>query len=67
MMDVLNEPSCIAGVPGISVPCGFYNGLPVGVQLMSKMNEESKIFGALLNYQRATGFHIEKPELLKEK
>ena len=66
MMDVLNEPSCIAGVPGISVPCGFYNGLPVGVQIMSKINEESKIFGALFNYQKATGFHLEKPALIKE-
>ena len=66
MMDVLNEPSCIAGVPGISVPCGFYNGLPVGVQIMSRINEESKIFGALFNYQGATAFHLEKPALIKE-
>ncbi len=66
MMDVLNEPSCIAGVPGVSVPCGFYNGLPVGVQIMARMNEESKIFGALCSYQRETGFHNEKPTLIKE-
>lgn len=66
MMDVLNEPSCIAGVPGVSVPCGFYNGLPVGVQIMGRMNEESKIFGALCSYQRETSFHNEKPTLIKE-
>ncbi|KKS27281.1 MAG: glutamyl-tRNA(Gln) amidotransferase subunit A, aspartyl-tRNA(Asn)/glutamyl-tRNA (Gln) amidotransferase subunit A [candidate division WWE3 bacterium GW2011_GWC1_42_102] len=51
---------------GISVPCGFYNGLPVGVQIMSRINEESKIFGALFNYQGATAFHLEKPALIKE-
>ncbi len=66
MMDVLNEPSCIAGVPGVSVPCGFYNELPVGVQIMGRMNEESKIFGALCSYQRETSFHNEKPTLIKE-
>jgi len=48
------------------VPCGFYNGLPVGVQIMSRINEESKIFGALFNYQGATAFHLEKPALIKE-
>jgi len=66
MMDVLNEPACIAGVPGVSVPCGFDEGLPVGVQIMSKMNEEQKIFGALLKFQKATNFHLEKPALIKE-
>ncbi len=66
MMDVLNEPSCIAGVPGVSIPCGFDKGLPVGVQIMSRMNEEEKIFGALLKFQEATEFHHEKPALIKE-
>lgn len=63
LMDVLNEPSCIAGVPGISIPCGLHNGLPVGIQLMSNMNEEAKIFGALYKFQSETDFHKQKPSL----
>lgn len=66
LMDVLNEPSCIAGVPGVSVPCGFHNNLPVGVQIMSPINQEDKIFGTLYKYQKQTSFHKEKPDLIKE-
>lgn len=64
LMDILNEPSCIAGIPGVTVPCGFHNGLPVGVQIMSNMNEESKMLGAVYLYQNATEFHKEKPKLI---
>lgn len=63
LMDVLNEPSCIAGIPGVTVPCGFDNGLPVGVQIMSDINKESKILSAVYNFQSNTGFHKEKPNL----
>lgn len=63
LMDMLNEPSCISGNPGISVPCGFYNNLPVGLQLIGKMNDESSILGALHKFQEATNFHTQRPEL----
>lgn len=63
LMDMLNEPSCISGHPGVSVPCGFYNDLPVGLQLIGKMNDESSILGALHRFQEATNFHKKRPEL----
>ncbi len=64
LMDVLNEPSCISGNPGVTVPCGFYKGLPVGVQIMGKMNEESAILGAVARYQEATDFNLERPKII---
>jgi aspartyl-tRNA(Asn)/glutamyl-tRNA(Gln) amidotransferase subunit A len=63
LMDVLNEPSCIAGIPGITVPCGLHNNLPVGVQLMGKINSEAEIIGALNKYQEVTNFHKERPNI----
>ncbi len=63
LMDVLNEPSCIAGLPGITVPCGLYNNLPVGIQLIGKMNDESSLLGALHKFQENTKFHLGKPNM----
>ena len=63
LMDVLNEPSCISGNPGISVPCGFYNNLPVGMQIIGKIGDESSVFGALAKYQEVTTFHKQRPTL----
>lgn len=58
LMDVLSEQSSIAGICGISVPCGFVNDLPVGVQLMAPMFEEDKVLSAAYVYQQNTDFHI---------
>lgn len=63
LMDVLNEPSSIAGLPGISVPCGFSNGMPVGVQFIGKMNDEVSLFGIAKAYQESTNFYKERPKL----
>jgi len=63
MMDVLNEPSCIAGICGVTVPCGFASSLPVGVQIIGRMNDEKSILGAVNKYQESTNFHKEKPNL----
>ena len=39
--DILTIPVNLAGVPGISVPCGFANGLPLGLQIIGKHFDES--------------------------
>lgn len=52
--DALTIPSAIAGLPGISVPCGFTgNGLPVGLQLMGPHWSEAKILNAAHQYEQA--------------
>jgi len=63
LIDMLNEPSCISGNPGVSIPCGFSKGLPVGVQIIGEMNDESSVLGALHKFQEVTDFHKQRPEL----
>ena len=63
LMDVLAEPSSIAGIPGISIPCGLSEGMPVGVQLMGKMGSELQIISAARTFQTVTSFHKEKAKL----
>jgi len=53
----------LAGVPGISIPCGFANGLPVGMQLIGPQFGEEKIFQVANAYEQATGWHKIKPKI----
>jgi aspartyl-tRNA(Asn)/glutamyl-tRNA(Gln) amidotransferase subunit A len=62
MMDVLLEPSAIAGLCALSLPCGFVNKLPAGFQLIGKQMEEYKIINAGIKYQAVTNFHKEFPK-----
>jgi aspartyl-tRNA(Asn)/glutamyl-tRNA(Gln) amidotransferase subunit A len=57
--------SCnLAGLPGMSVPCGFTKaGLPVGLQLLGKPLDESTLFRAGRAYQAATEHHLRAPEV----
>lgn len=63
LMDVLTEPSSIAGICGISIPVGIADSMPVGAMLMANMNEEGKILGAAKVFQSFTDFHLERPKL----
>lgn len=63
LMDVLAEPSSVAGLPGISIPCGFSENLPIGLQFIGNYNEEDKIIGVSKVFQEATDFHKSKPKL----
>ena len=63
LMDVLTEPSSVAGLPGISIPCGFSEKMPVGLQFIGKMNEEAKIIGVAKIFQEETDFHKSKPKV----
>jgi aspartyl-tRNA(Asn)/glutamyl-tRNA(Gln) amidotransferase subunit A len=44
--DLLTIPSCIAGLPGLSIPCGLSGGLPVGLQLIGPQFSENTLFRA---------------------
>ena len=63
LIDVLAEPSSIAGLCGINVPCGFVNNLPVGFQLMGEMGKESLMLSAADKYQEVTNYHKERPKV----
>ena len=57
MLDVSTIPVNMAGLPGISVPCGFADGLPVGLQLIGKTLDEASILRAAYAFEQATEFH----------
>jgi len=61
LMDVLTEPSSVAGLPGISVPCGLSDEMPVGIQFIGKFAEEDKIIKVSYLFQKEIGFI--KPKL----
>ena len=63
LIDLLDEPSSIAGLCGISVSCGLDDGLPVGIQFMGKMFTETKILSVANDFQKNTKFHMERPKL----
>ncbi|MGG0891889.1 Asp-tRNA(Asn)/Glu-tRNA(Gln) amidotransferase subunit GatA [Cytobacillus horneckiae] len=61
--DILTIPVNLAGVPGISVPCGFTGGLPLGLQIIGKHFDESTVYRVAHAFEQATDFHKQKPEL----
>jgi len=64
LSDIFTISANLAGIPGISVPCGFSSdGLPVGLQIMGKHFEEGKILKVAYNFEQATDFHKKKPKL----
>jgi aspartyl-tRNA(Asn)/glutamyl-tRNA(Gln) amidotransferase subunit A len=61
--DILTIPVNLAGVPGISVPCGFDNGLPLGLQIIGKHFDEETIYRVAHAFENATDYHKQKPGL----
>ena len=62
--DMLTCPINIAGVPALSVPCGFSkSGLPIGMQIIGPQFAEPVLLEIGAAYQRATGFHKKKPQI----
>jgi len=60
--DIFTIPAPLAGLPALSVPCGFdAGGLPVGLQLMGNYFAEAMLLGAAHQYQRATDWHRRVP------
>jgi aspartyl-tRNA(Asn)/glutamyl-tRNA(Gln) amidotransferase subunit A len=61
--DIFTIPAPLAGLPGLSIPCGFdAKGLPVGLQLMGKHFSEAALLGAAHRYQQATDWHLRVPK-----
>ncbi|SES25715.1 Asp-tRNA(Asn)/Glu-tRNA(Gln) amidotransferase subunit GatA [Salisediminibacterium halotolerans] len=61
--DILTIPVNLAGVPAISVPCGFSDSLPVGLQIIGKHFDEATVLQVANAYQQQTDFHTAKPDL----
>jgi aspartyl-tRNA(Asn)/glutamyl-tRNA(Gln) amidotransferase subunit A len=63
LSDVCTIPVNIAGLPAISVPAGFVDGLPVGLHIMGKPFDEGTILRAAYAYEQATDWHKARPPL----
>lgn len=64
MADVLVEPSALAGLPAINIPCGFsIECLPIGMQIIGPQFSEDLILNVGFQYEQATGWSKQKPKL----
>lgn len=63
LADVCTIPVNMAGIPAISVNCGFQHGLPIGMQIMGRPFDEETILRAAYTFEQNTDYHREKPKL----
>ncbi len=63
LSDIATIPVNLAGIPAISIPCGFVNDLPVGLQIMGKAFGEETLFRAAYTYEQNTEWRKRKPKL----
>ena len=61
LTDVCTVTANLAGIPGISVPCGFHDGLPVGLQLLGPAFAEGTLLRLAAAYQAETDWHKKRP------
>ncbi len=62
MEDIFTISLNLAGMPGMSIPCGFANGLPVGLQLIGNYFAEERLLNAAHQFQQATQWHRQAPQ-----
>lgn len=65
--DILTIPINLAGVPAISIPCGFENGLPLGLQIIGKHFDEETLYRVAYAYEQNTDFAKQTPALWEVK
>ena len=63
LSDVYTVPANLAGTPGISIPCGYADGLPIGLQILGKHFDEAGVLRLAHAYQLATDWHLRRPPL----
>ncbi|MEI6915976.1 MAG: Asp-tRNA(Asn)/Glu-tRNA(Gln) amidotransferase subunit GatA [Armatimonadota bacterium] len=63
LSDVCTIPANLAGIPAMSLPCGFSEGLPIGLQIIGPAFGEEKIFQSAYAFEQATDYHTARPSL----
>ena len=62
LQDIYTISLNLAGLPGMSLPVGFVDGLPVGMQLIGNYFDEARLLQVAHRYQQATDWHLQIPE-----
>ncbi|MGE5613510.1 MAG: Asp-tRNA(Asn)/Glu-tRNA(Gln) amidotransferase subunit GatA [Bacillota bacterium] len=66
MGDIFTVPANIAGIPALSIPCGFdRNGLPIGLQLIGKAFDESTLLKAGFAFEQSTDYHLRRASVAR--
>jgi aspartyl-tRNA(Asn)/glutamyl-tRNA(Gln) amidotransferase subunit A len=66
LSDIYTIPVNLAGIPAISIPCGFsHENLPIGLQIMGKHFDEEKLLRVAYTFEQNTDFHLKKPQFLR--
>jgi aspartyl-tRNA(Asn)/glutamyl-tRNA(Gln) amidotransferase subunit A len=63
LADVFTIPANMAGIPGVAIPCGFSDGLPVSLQVLGKAFDEATILRVAHAYERSASWWTMRPEL----
>jgi aspartyl-tRNA(Asn)/glutamyl-tRNA(Gln) amidotransferase subunit A len=61
--DIFTVPANLAGIPGLSLPCGLASGLPVGLQILGRPFDEETLLRVGAGFQRETRHHELRPAL----
>jgi len=65
LSDIASIPINLAGLPAVSIPCGFgKGGLPIGLQLVGAPLTDARLLKAAYAFEQATDFHMKRPSLL---
>ena len=62
LQDIYTISTNLAGLPGMSVPAGFSNGLPVGLQIIGNYFDEARMLNVAHQYQQVTDWHLQMPQ-----
>ena len=61
--DICTVTINLVGIPGITIPCGFADGLPVGMQILGKPFSEELLFNVAHSFEQNTNYNSFKPEV----
>ena len=64
LSDIYTISGNLAGIPGISIPCGFTKtNLPIGLQILAPPFEEEKLLRVAQMHEKATEWHLRRPKI----
>jgi aspartyl-tRNA(Asn)/glutamyl-tRNA(Gln) amidotransferase subunit A len=64
LSDIYTIPVNLAGIPAISIPCGFNKkNLPIGLQIMGRHFDEETLLRVAYTFEQNTEFHLKKPPI----